>query len=124
MRFWITKDNVNTQYKAWAAFEDPRVLSYVKRIALEDWQHYNVQYPVKHRRQCNSQLVIDMREGAVPVKYTRDGTSTHCPQDEQAVNRVNAVVRALEEVEGRRLLTMTKLWEIFEIAVWEASDER
>jgi hypothetical protein len=114
--FAMRADNME-YYRGWLHRRPEAAFASIRRMRLEDYQHCKVRCPQEHPFYCRSAIVINLAKSR-PVSWTRDPRCLYCPAHDNAVDRVNAVVRS-KSSNGRWVLTKEKLEEIFEAAAWD-----
>jgi hypothetical protein len=92
---------------------------YFRRIQLEGYQHFRYERPRRHDHQCLSAINIDLRQEENPVTYFKDHECNDCPVFEEAVARVEGVVKHMEQVDGKWQLTRQSFIDVFNAAAWE-----
>lgn len=109
--------------REWTGRWMPAIVQYFRTLLLVGYQHSRLLRPRRHMDRCSSAIKIDLKQEAVPVTYQRDILCAKCPLNERGVDRVDAVVKAMEQIEGRRQLTKESFLRIIDAAAWEVSPE-
>jgi hypothetical protein len=97
---------------------EPGMARYFRRIQLEGYQHFRYERPRRQDHQCPSPINIDLRQTDNPVTYSRDLGCNDCPVFEEAVVRVEGVVKNMEQVDGKWQLTRQSFIDVFNAAAW------
>lgn len=96
------------------------MLPHVRLLHLQDYQYYrNGVSGGGHRYICVSTIQVDLRKDDEPATWTRDRFCADCPGKwEWRVDRLNAVIRTFDRVDGLWRLTRDNLSEVFNAVAW------
>lgn len=114
--FAMRQDNIR-YYERWLQRRPDAAISSIRRLQLEDYQHSKSQSPAQHPYFCRSAIIINLAKPS-PVSWRRDSQCMYCPPHDNAVDRVNAVVKA-RKGEASLAMTREKLEQIFEAGAWD-----